>query len=134
MQNALANHGAVQICCCQPVSIAKVLLQINEHCKVIAGQSAPHKRCADPVTHANMLLQISADMLLLTIYQCRSHAADQSAVSKSLFRSCNGASALLQIRCGDLYNDTAIQTFTACVVSDNKCVPQKIDKDAFPLQ
>ena len=39
---------------------------------------------------------------------------------------------LLQIRCGDLYNDKAIQTFTACAVSDKKCVPQKIDRDAFP--
>ena len=38
----------------------------------------------------------------------------------------------LQIRCGDLYNDKAIQTFTACAVSDKKCVPQKIDRDAFP--
>ena len=38
----------------------------------------------------------------------------------------------MQIRCGDLYNDQAIQTFTACAVSDKKCVPQKIDRDAFP--
>lgn len=47
---------------------------------------------------------------------------------------CNGRKdeAGCQIRCGDLYNDKAIQTFTACAVSDKKCVPQKIDRDAFP--
>lgn len=38
----------------------------------------------------------------------------------------------LQIRCGDLYSDKAVATFTACAVSDKKCVPQKIDRDAFP--
>lgn len=38
----------------------------------------------------------------------------------------------VQIRCGDLYNDKAIATFNACAVSDKKCVPQKIDRDAFP--
>ena len=37
-----------------------------------------------------------------------------------------------QIRCGDLYNDQAVATFTACAVSDKKCVPQKIDRDVFP--
>ena len=38
----------------------------------------------------------------------------------------------VQIRCGDLYNDKAIATFNACAVSDQKCVPQKIDRDVFP--
>ncbi len=38
----------------------------------------------------------------------------------------------MQIRCGDLYNDKAIATFNACAVSDQKCVPQKIDRDVFP--
>lgn len=38
----------------------------------------------------------------------------------------------VQIRCGDLYSDKAVATFTACAVSDKKCVPQKIDRDAFP--
>jgi violaxanthin de-epoxidase len=32
-----------------------------------------------------------------------------------------------------LYNDKAIQTFTACAVSDKKCVPQKIDRDVFKV-
>ena len=37
-----------------------------------------------------------------------------------------------QIRCGDLYNDKAIQTFNACAVSDKKCVPQRVDVSAYP--
>lgn len=47
---------------------------------------------------------------------------------------CNGRKdeAGCQIRCGDLYNDKAIATFNACAVSDQKCVPQKIDRDVFP--
>lgn len=36
-----------------------------------------------------------------------------------------------QIRCGDLYNDKAVEAFTACAVSDKKCVPQRVDADAF---
>ena len=42
------------------------------------------------------------------------------------------AFCVAQIRCGDLYSDKAVSTFTACAVSDKKCVPQKIDRDAFP--
>ena len=38
-----------------------------------------------------------------------------------------------QIRCGDLYNDKAVEAFTACAVSDKKCVPQRVDADAFPV-
>ena len=36
--------------------------------------------------------------------------------------------APMQIRCGDLYNAQAIQTFNACAVSDKKCVPQRVDQ------
>ena len=39
----------------------------------------------------------------------------------------------VQIRCGDLYADKAIEAFNSCAVSDKKCVPQKVDKDAFPI-
>ena len=39
----------------------------------------------------------------------------------------------VQIRCGDLYQDKAVEAFTACAVSDKKCVPQKVDRDAFPV-
>ncbi len=38
-----------------------------------------------------------------------------------------------QIRCGDLYADKAVEAFTACAVSDKKCVPQRVDADAFPV-
>lgn len=39
----------------------------------------------------------------------------------------------MQIRCGDLYADKAIEAFNSCAVSDKKCVPQKVDKDVFPV-
>jgi len=39
----------------------------------------------------------------------------------------------MQIRCGDLYQDQAIEAFNSCAVSDKKCVPQKVDKDVFPV-
>ena len=38
-----------------------------------------------------------------------------------------------QIRCGDLYADKAVEAFTACAVSDKKCVPQRVDEVAFPV-
>ena len=39
----------------------------------------------------------------------------------------------LQIRCGDLYADKAVEAFTACAVSDKKCVPQRVDETTFPV-
>ena len=41
-------------------------------------------------------------------------------------------STTLQIRCGDLYADKAVEAFTACAVSDKKCVPQRVDESTFP--
>ena len=38
-----------------------------------------------------------------------------------------------QIRCGDLYADSAIETFNACAVSEQKCVPQRVDEGAYPV-
>jgi violaxanthin de-epoxidase len=37
-----------------------------------------------------------------------------------------------QIKCGDKYADAAIDAFNKCAVSEKKCVPQRVDKDAFP--
>ena len=42
------------------------------------------------------------------------------------------AAITLQIRCGDLYADKAVEAFTACAVSDKKCVPQRVDESTFP--
>ena len=39
---------------------------------------------------------------------------------------------VLQIRCGDLYADKAVEAFTACAVSDKKCVPQRVDESTYP--
>ena len=44
----------------------------------------------------------------------------------------NGA-AVSQIRCGDLYADKAVEAFTACAVSDKKCVPQRVDATSYPV-
>jgi violaxanthin de-epoxidase len=49
--------------------------------------------------------------------------------------SCNGRpdETECQIKCGDLYEDKAVQTFNACAVSEKKCVPQRVDKDKYPV-
>lgn len=39
----------------------------------------------------------------------------------------------VQIRCGDQYEDSAVQTFNSCAVSQKKCVPQRVDKDVYPV-
>ena len=44
--------------------------------------------------------------------------------------SCN----IPQIKCGDLYEDGAVQTFNACAVSDKKCVPQRVDEGVYPVR
>ncbi|CAL8465530.1 g5066 [Coccomyxa elongata] len=48
---------------------------------------------------------------------------------------CNGRpdETECQIRCGDLYADKAVEAFTACAVSDKKCVPQRVDESAYPV-
>eukprot|EP01023_Acetabularia_acetabulum_P067141 TRINITY_DN9197_c0_g1_i1.p1 TRINITY_DN9197_c0_g1~~TRINITY_DN9197_c0_g1_i1.p1 ORF type:complete len:424 (-),score=61.91 TRINITY_DN9197_c0_g1_i1:430-1701(-) len=50
-------------------------------------------------------------------------------------QSCNGKpdEAGCQVRCGDLYEDKAVDTFNSCAVSDKKCVPQKIDDSTYPV-
>ena len=40
---------------------------------------------------------------------------------------------MVQIRCGDLYADKAVEAFTACAVSDKKCVPQRVDESTYPV-
>lgn len=37
----------------------------------------------------------------------------------------------VQIKCGDKYADKAIESFTSCVVSEKKCVPQRVDESEF---
>jgi violaxanthin de-epoxidase len=39
----------------------------------------------------------------------------------------------LQIRCGDLYADSAVKAFNKCAVSTRKCVPQRVTAGAYPL-
>lgn len=48
---------------------------------------------------------------------------------------CNGVEdeTACQIKCGDKYADKAIETFTSCAVSEKKCVPQRVDTDAYPV-
>lgn len=36
----------------------------------------------------------------------------------------------MQIGCTDLFEDVAVQTFNACAISNNDCVPQRVDSDA----
>eukprot|EP01024_Parvocaulis_polyphysoides_P059672 TRINITY_DN6464_c0_g3_i1.p1 TRINITY_DN6464_c0_g3~~TRINITY_DN6464_c0_g3_i1.p1 ORF type:complete len:435 (-),score=54.31 TRINITY_DN6464_c0_g3_i1:337-1572(-) len=50
-------------------------------------------------------------------------------------QSCNGRpdETACQIRCGDLYEDKAVDTFNSCAVSDKKCVPQRVDESAYPV-
>jgi violaxanthin de-epoxidase len=38
-----------------------------------------------------------------------------------------------QIKCGDKYQDAAIDTFNKCAVSEKKCVPQKVDEGLYPV-
>ncbi|KAI8469658.1 MAG: Violaxanthin de-epoxidase-domain-containing protein [Monoraphidium minutum] len=48
---------------------------------------------------------------------------------------CNAApdETACQIKCGDQYGDAAIDTFNSCALSEQKCVPKRIDEDLFPV-
>lgn len=50
-------------------------------------------------------------------------------------QACNGADdeTACQIRCGDRYEDKAVDVFNTCAVSEKKCVPQKVDEGLFPV-
>ena len=39
---------------------------------------------------------------------------------------------LSQVKCGDRYEDAAIQRFDTCAVTENKCVPTKADTGQYP--
>ena len=48
---------------------------------------------------------------------------------------CNGApdETACQIKCGDRYSDESINTFNSCAVSEQKCVPQRVDEGEFEV-
>ena len=50
-------------------------------------------------------------------------------------QSCNGKDdeTACQIKCGDKYQDAAIDTFNKCAVSEKKCVPQRVDEGLYPV-
>jgi len=85
-------------------------------------------------------------------------ATDSAAVGSCVLRNCQGALAKClgdagclenlvclqtcnnrpdetecQIKCGDLYADKAVDVFNTCAVSEKKCVPQRVDEDAYPV-
>jgi len=49
-------------------------------------------------------------------------------------QSCEGSpdKAGCQVKCGDLYNDKAVERFDTCALSDKKCVPQIPDDGSYP--
>ncbi|KIZ04782.1 hypothetical protein MNEG_3176 [Monoraphidium neglectum] len=48
---------------------------------------------------------------------------------------CNGNpdEAGCQVKCGDQYGDKAIDAFNSCALSEQKCVPKRIDEDLYPV-
>jgi violaxanthin de-epoxidase len=50
-------------------------------------------------------------------------------------QTCNGKDdeTACQIKCGDKYQDAAIDTFNKCAVSEKKCVPQRVDEGLYPV-
>ena len=47
--------------------------------------------------------------------------------------SLTGGSLPRQIKCGDRYEDGAVQAFNACAVSAKQCVPQRVDEGVWPV-
>lgn len=50
-------------------------------------------------------------------------------------QSCTGRDdeTACQIRCGDKYDDAAVDVFNSCAVSNQKCVPQRVDEGLYPI-
>jgi len=62
--------------------------------------------------------------------------ADPTCVENLIcLQSCNGKDneTECQIKCGDKYQDSAIDTFNKCAVSEKKCVPQRVDEGVYPV-
>lgn len=62
--------------------------------------------------------------------------ADPTCVENLIcLQSCNGkdGETECQIKCGDKYQDAAIDTFNKCAVSEKKCVPQRVDEGVYPV-
>lgn len=114
-----------------------------------------------PLQHAAIgaaALLASAALLLAPSGQLAAYAADTSKVGTCLLQNCQAALANCltdticaenliclqvcngrpdetecQIKCGDKYADKAVETFTACAISEQKCVPQRVDEGLFPV-
>jgi violaxanthin de-epoxidase len=41
---------------------------------------------------------------------------------------------MLQIQCGDLFQNSVVDDFNKCAVSDKGCVPQKPDEGKYPVR
>jgi violaxanthin de-epoxidase len=41
---------------------------------------------------------------------------------------------MLQIKCGDLFQNSVVDDFNKCAVSDKGCVPQKPDEGLYPVR
>lgn len=62
--------------------------------------------------------------------------ADATCVENLVcLQACNGRpdETECQIKCGDRYQDKAIDVFNTCAVSEKKCVPQKVDEGLYPV-
>jgi violaxanthin de-epoxidase len=89
------------------------------------GQLAPAAGAADTAKVGKCLLTNCP----LQLARC---IADPSCAESLLcLQQCNGKpdEQDCQIKCTDLFEDTAVQVFNECAISSNDCVPQRIDSD-----
>jgi len=60
-------------------------------------------------------------------------ADEKCAESLVCLNRCGDGDISCQIRCGDQYQSKAIKSFNACAVTNKKCVPQRVDRDMYPV-
>lgn len=90
---------------------------------------------ASPVVVSPALATDAAQVGTCVLQNCQAALAGCLADAKCLenlvcLQTCNGRpdETECQIRCGDLYQDKAVDVFNTCAVSEKKCVPQRVDE------
>jgi violaxanthin de-epoxidase len=111
------------------------------HRRLLSGVAAAGLAAALALTPASQSLaadaaKVGTCLLESCQLQLAACVADGNCLQDLIcLNTCNGRpdESDCQIKCGDLYEDGAVQTFNACAVSDKKCVPQRVDEGVYPV-
>lgn len=109
--------------------LQEVVLPTMVAAVVVTATLVPLANAADPLETCKCLLK-----------ECRVEFARclgdvKCAANIACLQACNGRpdETECQIGCGDVFENSVVDQFNTCAVSEKKCVPQKQDENLYPV-